>query len=71
MKYFEYVYLILMVMSLIFLAKEWESLPTQSRVMLMLVSGIFVGMYVFRRSRRIKAEEAYLQKIEALKEELE
>ncbi|MEM6805012.1 MAG: hypothetical protein AAF696_26685 [Bacteroidota bacterium] len=71
MKYFEYVYLILVLMTLVFLSKEWEILPAQSRTMLILVSGIFVGMYVFRRSRRIKAEQAYLQEIKALQEDLD
>lgn len=71
MKYFEYVYAILMSMSLIFLVKEWEVLPTQSRVMLCVVMGIFAFMFSFRRSQRIRAEKEYYEEMEALEQESE
>ncbi|MEM8890497.1 MAG: hypothetical protein AAGD28_21145 [Bacteroidota bacterium] len=71
MKYFEYVYLILMVMALVFLSKEWESLPGQSRIMLCVVTGIFAFMFSFRRTQRLRAEKAWEAEMQAEEEEAE
>ena len=69
MKYFEYLYLILLGMAVIFLVKEWEGLVSQGRIMLIVVTAIFAFMFSFRRNQRINAEKQYLEELQAMENE--
>jgi len=64
MKYFEYLYLILMIMALVFLANEWAGLATQGKVMLLVVTALFAFMFSFRRTQRIRLEKEFEEEME-------
>lgn len=69
MKYFEYLYMILMIMALVFLVKEWEGLITQGKIMLVVVTAIFAFMFSFRRTQRINAEKQYEAELQAMEDD--
>lgn len=68
MKYIEFVYLILALMCLVFLATEWGDLPTRTRIMMMISTGIFSFMFAFRRGQRLRMEARYEAEMRALEE---
>ncbi|MEZ4827806.1 MAG: hypothetical protein R3C61_16200 [Bacteroidia bacterium] len=60
MKYFEYVYLILSIMTLLFMATEYENLNGRTIGLLLLAMFLFSFMFVFRRRQRMRVD-AYLE----------
>lgn len=56
MKYIEYVYLMLAIMCLIFLATEFSTLVTRQVVSICIAMGIFSFMFAFRRGQRKRME---------------
>ena len=63
MKYFEYTYLVLIVMCMVFLVIN-QDLSTDSRIYLFIFMGLFSFMYAFRRATRLKAERKYQEEEE-------
>ena len=61
MKIFEYVWLASAVFLMVFLVKDFETLPTTSKIAL--IAGIFASsfMYSFRRSRRRRLDQLFQQ----------
>jgi hypothetical protein len=64
MKYFEYTYLVLIVMCMVFLVINYESLVPDSRIYLLIFMGLFSFLYAFRRATRLKAERKYREEEE-------
>ena len=71
MKYFEYVYMALAIMCLIFLATEWNTIPTRTMVYVLIATGIFSFMYSFKRRQRIRYESFVEEQMRKLEEEEE
>ena len=71
MKYFEYVYLVLVVMCLIFLGIEYNELPGKTITFLLIAMFLFSFMFMFRRRQRQRVDEYLEEQRRKLKEELE
>ncbi|MCB0836234.1 MAG: hypothetical protein KDD63_06110 [Bacteroidetes bacterium] len=71
MKYFEYVYLALAIMCLIFLATEYNNINTRTLIYVLIATGIFSFMYSFKRRQRIRYEDYVEEQMKKLEEELE
>ena len=71
MKYFEYVYLALAIMCLIFLATEYNNINTRTLIYVLIATGIFSFMYSFKRQQRIRYEDYVEEQMKKLEEELE
>ncbi|MEM7655031.1 MAG: hypothetical protein AAF399_02790 [Bacteroidota bacterium] len=56
MKYFEYTYLVLIAMCLVFLVVNYEDLIPNSRIYLLVFMGLFSFMFAYRRTVRIRSE---------------
>jgi K+ transporter len=67
--YIEYLYLILMIMAIVFLAMEFEGLRENGTLYpILIATGLFAFMYVFRRAQRIKLDQ-YMEEREKELEE--
>lgn len=71
MKYFEYVYIVLAIMTMIFMATEYDNLPTSTVGLLMFAIFLFSFMFVFRRRQRIRVDEYMEEERRKLEAELE
>lgn len=71
MKYFEYVYIVLAIMTVIFMATEYENLPARTVGLLMFAIFLFSFMFVFRRRQRIRVDEFLEEQRRKLEEDLE
>lgn len=69
MRYFEYVYLVVAVGLLFFLATEYKHLQTTNIIAIFVGMGISSFMFSFRRSQRIKFEQLEKEELEELKRE--
>ncbi|MEL7341918.1 MAG: hypothetical protein AAGM67_15655 [Bacteroidota bacterium] len=68
--YIEYLYLILMVMAVIFLATEFENLQETGTIYpILIATGLFGFMYVFRRSQRKQLDKHMEEKYRQMEEE--
>lgn len=64
MKYFEYTYLVLVAMCLVFLVVNYDSLIPDTRIYLLIFMGLFSFMFAFRRTSRLRSERKAAQEEE-------
>ncbi len=68
--YIEYLYLILMIMAVIFLATEFEELSETGTIYpILIATALFAFMYVFRRSQRKQLDKYMDEKLRRMEEE--
>lgn len=70
MRYIEYVYLGLALMSLTFLATEFETLSQRTVILMCVSMGIFAFMFAFRRGQRLSMERRMAEEMDDIWEEL-
>lgn len=68
--YIEYLYLILMIIAVIFLATEFEKLvETAALYPILIATALFAFMYVFRRSQRKQLDKYMDEKMTNMEED--